>query len=252
MLARIALLLATIPLFAACEKDPPQKATSSEAVATTKDPEVAAQPKSTPPGPPELRIDEFGPKVGFDTVLIEKKDGRERLHKAIEAVKAQFEGKHLELTVARRARTLWVAAMVDELDQIGAKGIVIHTDTRAEFSNSMPFVLQSQVQDAPQCSLVLTILEDRATAVWKLSGGTASRRSRGFAGPDLSMTAETIERRAKECKESSTYFVSAAEPIEWGLTYDLAASAQKVPGVKLDRVVLLRDIPVAGRVVKLK
>jgi hypothetical protein len=46
-------------------------------------------------------------------------------------------------------------------------------------------------------------------------------------------------------------FVSADEVIEWGLTYDLAASAQKVKGANFKRVVLLDETPVAGRKVKL-
>jgi hypothetical protein len=95
------------------------------------------------------------------------------------------------------------------------------------------------------------VLEDRGTAVWKLSGGTAMKRARGFAGPDLSMTQETLERLGKACSSASVIFVSGAEAIEWGLVYDLAGSAKTMPAVKFDSVVLLPETPVPGHKVEL-
>jgi hypothetical protein len=46
-------------------------------------------------------------------------------------------------------------------------------------------------------------------------------------------------------------FVSAQKGIEWGLAYDLAASAQKVKDANFDTVVLLEEEPIPGRKVKL-
>ena len=42
------------------------------------------------------------------------------------------------------------------------------------------------------------------------------------------MTADTLERYYKGCKQSDALFVSGAEGIEWGLVFDLAASAKKL------------------------
>ena len=95
------------------------------------------------------------------------------------------------------------------------------------------------------------ILDDRSTAIWKLSGGTASRRQKGMAGPDLSMTGETLERVGKQCKGSTDFFVSAAESVEWGLIYDLAASSQRLDKFKFERMVLLSEIPTPGHKVEL-
>jgi hypothetical protein len=167
-------------------------------------------------------------------------------------VREHYEGKDVEIKVDRKAKTPWVAMLFAELEAIDVSGIVVRTDTRPEFSPKLKFTPQGRATDVPACTLAMMVLDDRATATWKISGGTAGRRSKGFAGPDLSTTAETIEMRWKQCKESNTYFVSADDVIEWGLTYDLAASAQKIPGVALNRVVLLRETPVAGRPVKLK
>jgi hypothetical protein len=88
--------------------------------------------------------------------------------------------------------------------------------------------------------------------VWRLSGGVASKRGRGMAGPDLSMTGETIERMGKTCSDSSTFFVSVAEGVEWGLAFDLAASSRVLEKVKFEDTVLLSEIPTPGHKVDLK
>jgi hypothetical protein len=95
--------------------------------------------------------------------------------------------------------------------------------------------------------MVMIVLADRGTAVWRLKGGTAAKRSKGFAGPDLTMTGDTIIRLAKGCKESSTFFLSGAQGVEWGLVFDLGASALKLKDANLDTPVLLSKPPTPGR-----
>jgi hypothetical protein len=96
------------------------------------------------------------------------------------------------------------------------------------------------------------VTSDFGTAVWKLSGGAAGKRGRGMAGPDLSMTGDTIQRLGKACKDSRTFFVSVADGIEWGLAFDLAASSRVVPEVHFDETVLLGEIPTPGHKIQLK
>jgi hypothetical protein len=87
--------------------------------------------------------------------------------------------------------------------------------------------------------------------VWKLSGGAAGKRPKGMAGPDLSMTNDSIERVAKACKSSSGLVVAGAKGVEWGLVYDLAASAKMIAGLRLDLVVVPSQTPVPGHKVQL-
>ena len=87
--------------------------------------------------------------------------------------------------------------------------------------------------------------------MWRLKGGTAAKRSKGFAGPDLTMTGDTIVRLSKRCKESSTFFLSGAEGVEWGLVFDLGASALKLKDANLETPVLLHAPPTPGRAVDL-
>ncbi len=246
VLAACALSLA----LAGCE-DKPQKNPFEPPPKETKEPPPLKEPPK-PKGPPELAIDEMGPKVGFTRILLDKPEGKSKLEKELEENKSHYEGKETTLSVVRKAKMAWVVTMMQELDKIGAPKVIIKTDTREEYPKEIAFTPQSKVTDAAQCSVVGMVLDDRGTAIWKLSGGTASKRAKGFAGPDLTMTGETIERYAKACSQSSIFFVSAAEGIEWGLAYDLAASTKKLEGKPLSTVVLLTETPIAGRPVKLK
>jgi hypothetical protein len=65
------------------------------------------------------------------------------------------------------------------------------------------------------------------------------------------MTGDTLERYYKGCKPSDTLFVSGGEGIQWGLVYDLAASAKKLEKASFARLVLLAEPPTAGRPVRL-
>jgi len=73
-----------------------------------------------------------------------------------------------------------------------------------------------------------------------------------MAGPDLSMTNDNVELFAKGCKQSSLLFVSADKGVEWGLTYDLAASAKTIDKAPPDTFILLSEVPVPGHKVDLK
>jgi hypothetical protein len=219
-----------------------------------KDAPVPAPPASAIPKPetaPDLEIDTVSVKVGFERALLQNPEGRARLVTLLTDAKKWIEGKELRLVVDRKAKVPWVAAYLEELGKLSPAKITIRTETRTEYSADQRFTPEAKVQ-APPCSVVAMVTSDFGTAVWRLSGGTAGKRGRGMAGPDLSMTGDTIERLAKGCKESSTFFVSVAEGIEWGLAFDLAASSRVVPHAHFEDSVLLGEIPTPGHKVELK
>ncbi len=249
--------------------DEPNKKPEKKAKPTA---EATANKPEKPKGPPQFIIDAEGPKVGWTRVLIEKKDGKDRLAKELDGHKQHIDGKDLTLVIDRKAKLPWVMAMLNALEDRGAASFLIKTGSRKEFPAELKFLPQNKIASPKPCTLVATVLADRGTAVWKLSGGTASKRTKGFAGPDLSTTRETMVRRARACKDSTTLFISSDESVEWGLAYDLAAAAQRLEPCKTDRdcgarkcvkdfcegspkldtLGVLREIPVAGRPVKLK
>jgi hypothetical protein len=215
-------------------------------------------PKKPPPvepakpaGPPEFAIDTIGPKVGFSRVVLKKPEDTQELSAKLAEEKQYIDGKDVRLLVDRKTPIDWVVTYISELSKLDAKHVVVITESREEFPKEVRFTPQAAIGSPPSCSVVAMVMEDRSTAVWKLAGGVAMRRSKGFAGPDLTMTAETLERLGKACKESDKIFVSAAEPIEWGLAYDLAASAKALDKVAFREVILLKERPVPGHKVEL-
>jgi hypothetical protein len=233
----------------ACEDDTPAKP-SAPAPSATAQPSATSQPK--PAGPPDFEIDTLSAKVGFERALLDKNDGRSNLVALLKPAEKFVAGQDVSLIVDRSAKLPWVVAFVDELGKIGAKHVLVKTETRKEFAPSLPFSPELSLKAPPECSVVAMVLEDRGTAVWKLSGGVATKHGKGMAGPDLSMTGDNIERFAKGCKQSKLLFVSAGPSVEWGLAYDLAASAKTLQKATFDGFVLLGETPVPGRVVKVR
>ncbi|MBK7579975.1 MAG: biopolymer transporter ExbD [Myxococcales bacterium] len=243
------LALASLGL-SACDDPPPKKNPfEPPPKETVEPPKDAALPK--PVGPPELGIDDLGPKVGFSRVLLDKPEGRDKLAEELRQVKSHFEGKEATLVVIRKAKLTWVTTMLAELAKIGASKVIVKTETRAEYPGELAFTPEAKAPKPEPCAVVAMILEDRSAAVWKIAGGTAIKRAKGLAGPDLSTTGDTIERFAKGCKGSNMFFVSADASVEWGLAYDLAASTRKLEDVKFETLVLLDKTPTAGRKVEL-
>ena len=227
-----------------CEEAPKQKNPFDPPPNKPIEPPPIKEPPK-PQGPPILEIDSISPKVGFERQNFQYPDGRQKLAQALKQNQAAFEGKEVQLIVDRKAKQEWVSAYLTELGNIGVSRVKLKTETRSEFPAELPFAPEAKLAKSAPCTTIAMIMPDRATAVWKLSGGAAARRPKGMAGPDLSMTADTLERVGKACKNSQTIFVTGAPDVEWGLVYDLAASAKALPGL-FDTVGLLTITPVPG------
>lgn len=233
----------------ACEEEPKKNAFDPPKDAPVAAPAASAIPKQDVA--PIFEIDSVGAKVGFERALLEHPEGKAQLTQLLTDAKRWIEGKDVVLIVDRKTKVPWVATYLDELGKVGPSKITVRTETRKEFNQDQHFVPASQSK-APPCSVVGMVTSDFGTAVWKLSGGTAGKRSKGMAGPDLSMTGDTIERFAKGCKDSGSFFVSVADGIEWGLAFDLAASSRVLEHAKFDTSVLLNEIPTPGQKVDFK
>jgi hypothetical protein len=244
-------LVAALALTVVCGCDDAPKKNPFDA---PKDAAVPAPPVSAMPKKevaPEFEIDTVSTKVGFERALLHNPEGRAKLTALLTSAKKWIEGQDVRLTVDRKVKVAWVATYLDELGKLNPGKVTIRTETRKDYNAEQRFTPQALAK-APSCSLVGMVTSDFGTAVWKLSGGVASKRGRGMAGPDLSMTGETIERLGKSCPESSSFFVSAAEGVDWGLTFDLGASSRVLEQVKFEDTVLLGEVPTPGHKVELK
>lgn len=245
-------LIATGALAAtlACEEERARETEQATAAATPAPPPTPAEPPK-PEEPARFVIEAAGPKVGWTSILLEKKDGPEKLAQEIAAHETQVKGNVVPLEVDRKAKMSWVVQMVSALTDAGATGVTLKTKTRPEYPETVELTPLAEAKSAPRCSVVAMVLEERKNAVWQLEGGTAVRSPRGLAGPDMAMTADNLARAAKRCPKSDTFFFSADDGVEWGLAYDLAAASQTLKDAHLGHVVLLREPPVAGRPVEL-
>jgi len=162
-----------------------------------------------------------------------------------------IEGKEVRCSADRPVKPAYVATMLDALGALGAVKALVRTSTRSDFPAEVGFVSLDRARSAPPCSVVAMITEDRGSAVWSLKGGVAGKRGKGMAGPDLTLTGETVTTHAKQCPDSHTLFVAGASGVEWGLVYDLAASTKTLPKAYFTDVAVLAVPPVPGRPVDL-
>jgi len=218
--------------------------------------EEPASAAPAPQSPPHLTVTESGPAVRGMSVMLTQPNGkadplgRAKLHNYLTEEKTFLEGQMLKLVVDRMAKPEWVAIFLSELSKFSPSKITIATDTRSDFPKEVEFVPQELVSKPAPCTLVGTITEDRGSAIWKISGGTARKRGRGMGGPDLSMTADTILSMKKGC-DSQLFFVTAAPGVEWGLVYDLAASGIALEKADLKQAVVPIQTATAGRALEL-
>ncbi len=246
------LLAASLLAQLGCEEDKPipEKRDQVEDLSP-----APAEPEP-PQSPPHLTITESGPSVRGSSAMLTRPDGqtdvqgRGKLASYLSEERKFIEGSEVRLVVDRGAKPIWVSIFMTELSKLSPKKVTIATETRSEFPKEIEFVAQEALDRPDPCTLVGTITEDRGTAIWRLSGGAARKRGRGMGGPDLSMTADTIVSMKKGC-DSDIFFATGAEGVEWGLVYDLAASAVALDKVDIRRAVVPIKTATAGHAIGL-
>jgi hypothetical protein len=232
----------------ACEDKPPPAASAPSATATV---ESAPTPPPKPTLPPTLVVDASGALVAGTRVSLDGSGAPERLKTELAPHREFIEGKEVRCAAERQVKPAYVATMLDALGALGAVKALVRTSTRSEFPSEVGFVSLEHARSSPPCSVVAMITEDRGSAVWSLRSGVAGKRGKGMAGPDLTLTGETLTARAKQCADSHTLFVAGAPGVEWGLVYDLAASTKTLPKAYFNDIAVLAVPPVPGRAVEL-
>lgn len=233
---------------AACEDKP--KPTPAPSAAATPEPTPTPPPKPTLP--PTIAIDTSGVLVAGTRVSLDGSGAPERLKTELALHREFLEGKEARFSAERKVKPAYVATVVDALGAVGATRALVRTSTRSDFAPELAFLSLERARTAPPCSIVAMITEDRGSAVWSLKGGVAGKRGKGMAGPDLTLTAETLTTHAKKCPESQLLFVGGAPDVEWGLVYDLAAVAKTLPKPYFTDTSVLAESPVPGHAVELK
>jgi biopolymer transport protein ExbD len=235
----------------ACGGDTKPTSASASAKPTT----TAAAPASTAPKPPSdqmpaVTVDDMGPFIAGQRAALKEQDGPAKLKKIVSEL--PIKGKEVDLVILKNAKMTDVMAVVRELGAAGAPSIKVKSaEGRGDLPKEFSIVPQSKLADKPAtCSVVAMISKNLATDVWAITGGTGKRHVKGFAGPDLSNTGETLKKVIKKC-DSKIAFFSADDTLGWEMAHMMGgAILANDEDKKITTLVLLDEVPVPGRPVK--
>jgi biopolymer transport protein ExbD len=245
-------LLLVLSVAPGCGDDakPGSSASGSGSGAASSKPAITASPEPAKPKTmPSLLVDAEGPYLGTERVRMQEQDAADKLAKLVKDM--PINGQPVTLVVDKKAKIVHVAAVVTELGKAGAPKVVIKTEGRADVPKELSITPEPRVSSPPACSEAAMVLKDFSTALWPIKGGTAKKQRKGFSGPDLSTTGEQLKKDLAGC-DSTMAFFSSDETIEWQLAYNLAGTiVSSDEKKKIDTLVLLSQVPVAGRPVSL-
>ncbi len=216
MRARLALVsFCSVLSLAACDekKDAPAKAESAAEAPKAEAPKVDEVKKA----PPRLvlYVDPSGVSVGGTLVDAKREDLEAGIAEAL--AKGPFTMPDpFEVSVARQALVPTVRALVAALKKHGERQVVLKTATRKGDLAALPVTIEtSSLKGASAAG----VGKDGSIAVWPAVGGGARKKSRGFAGPDLTLGGELV---GKAVGEGGALVYNGDDMVQWGLVFDLA------------------------------
>jgi hypothetical protein len=240
-----------VSLALACgDGDKPTTASASAKPTTTAAPPKTSSSAAKSDEMPPVTVDDMGPFINGQRSDLKEKDGPAKLKKVISEL--PIKGKEVPLVILKKAKIPDVLAVVKELGAAGAPSVKIKVgEGRGDLPKEFSIVPQGKLADKPPaCAVVAMVSKNLATDVWAITGGTGKRHVKGFAGPDLSNTGETLKKAIKKC-DSKIAFFSADESLDWELAHMIGgAILANDEEKKLTTLVLLDEAPVPGRPVK--
>lgn len=198
---------------------------------------------------PEVTVDNLGAYIGGERADLSHKEGPAKLKDIVKRL--PIDGKPVTVIAQQKAKIRDVSAVVWELGKAGAPSIIIKTPPRADLPPEISVVPEHKIDKAPGCSVAVMVNDKLDTGVWEIKGGVGRKHPKGFAGPDISNTEETLRKKVDMC-DSNVAFFSGHHPYEWQHAFNLGALIKKVGQKKIEKIVLLADEPVAGREIKLR
>jgi|GEM_PF-638908 len=242
----IALLIAAMSSVA-CDNSGTQ--TPAPAPSTSEAPiEVVEAPKRMP----EVHVTLNGVSMGYDELQFSAPSFDASLQNLIKKYPVD-QPEQVILTIERKVKTQVATKVFYALADAGAKSIEVRTAPRGEFPDKLVIVPEKAVGDGIlPCTYVSMVLSNFGVTFWRKQGGLAKRYSKGMAGPDLSAMHGVMHKESKLCT-SRVFLFSAQQDVDWGHCFDVAGSVKAAdpPYEYIDRFVLLRTDPVAGKPVTL-
>lgn len=219
----------------------------------------SAAPKAAPAPPPKtdenkmptLLVDPDGIVVGTTRIKTLKTDAdKAKVEKAVADL--PYTSEPVNIRVLKKAKTPFVSELVWQLGKAGAKSIIIKTDARDDLAKELHLAPETSLGEVPKCSVAAMVTKTADTGVWPFEGGGGRKHRKGFAGPDLTNTEETIKERLEGC-DSDVAFFSAAENMAWEHAFNMGALFVRADEKKkIKKLILPGNEPVAGRPIKLR
>jgi hypothetical protein len=249
VLPLLALASLSAMLVGACDDKPSSGAApsvSASSKASTASPSATLAPTAETKPVLSLVVDDKRFTINGDKVDFGSTDPKGQIASAISS-KAGIQGEIVNVVVMRDTLTPKVAMVVSGLRSAKAQAANVKTQQRD--GNTANLTLTWGVT-RPECAAVGMIGKDSAITAWSVGGGTAARFARGFAGPDLTLGSAGVRKVIAGC-ESTVLYLSAADNITWGLTFDLALAVRNADDagapLRAANTTLLVDAPVPGR-----
>jgi hypothetical protein len=227
------------------------KVASAEA-SQRKQQEPPPEPSATrPTSMPELLVDSLGALLGGKRVREPASEkGRVELREVVKNLPVN--DNPVTVRVEKNAKTPHVAAVVDAFGEAGAPKVVVQSEGRPDVPKELRLTPRSKAPKPPECAIVASVTEDLDTGDWPVKGGGGARHRKGWAGPDMTNTAKTLEDRLEQCDARVAYF-SANAKYDWQLAFNLGGTiVVSDKQHKIENLVLLGDEPVAGRRLELE
>lgn len=200
---------------------------------------------------PQVSIQTRSVSVGMDEIAFNVPSFDSALRDLLKKVPVS-EPAVVIVNAERKVPTPRVTSVLYALVDAGAKSLEVRTPPRGGLPDKLVVHTEKDVgTEVLPCSFASMVLDDLGVTFWPVRGGLAKRYSKGMAGPDLSAMHQVLQKEESACR-SRLFFISGGDAVEWGHTFDLGASHRShQPPYNADTIVLLRQVPVAGKKIQL-
>lgn len=127
-------------------------------------------------------------------------------------------GETVTIVAARETKMPKVGQVIAAVAAAKPKAIIVKTMKRDRTTVDLP-VAMSAKRDG--CAAVGYVAKDSSSSSWPASGATATKYTKGMAGPDITRASDGMRKLASAC-DATHIFVSGDEGVTWGLVADLA------------------------------
>jgi hypothetical protein len=199
----------------ACDNEPSKAQTPANSASASA---ATPAPPPPPPAPKALLVvvDDGAAMFDGDRIDLTSPEPKGRLSTAVSGKKVA--GESITIVAARETKMPKVAQVIAAVAGANPKAIVVKTMKRDRTSVDLPIALDAKREG---CAAVGYVAKDSSSSSWPASGATATRYTKGMAGPDITRASDGLRKLVGAC-DATHLFVGSDEGVTWGLVADLA------------------------------